>query len=502
MQKGSITIFFSLVLVSMCSLLFSSIETLRVMSMKIESRAITQGALASAFSEYNAGMWDTYGILALDGCYGATGTGVNQIEERMMTFAWDNCESQKKRSEATTDFLHLNPTTSQLTNYMLLTDANAYPFVRQGVEKAKSQLTEKALEEIKQYVLQIEALEGEAVDVDKDIAAAEEAMENAEDYKTDDKDKQVKKTKTVADGGEGKDISSEEVNPISLYKTIKENGWLALVLDQTTVSGKTINTADLVSTRKIEQGTIKISADNNNVVDTLLFEWYLLENYSLFGKEKEGRCLDYEVEYIIAGKASDKENLENVVMRIMALREIENLATILSNPPMMQQAYEIAIAIAGVTVSPTVITLVQLAIVAVWAFVESILDLRTLLSGGKVPLIKTYEQWTSNLQNLGQCLSSSVKAKESETGMTYEYYLAAFLFLLNKSKRNMRPLDVMEKTIQMQEDYANVKMDHMVCEAEMTMIYEGSPVFGMYLTDTAIDASWYDFPINEKITYL
>ncbi len=84
----------------------------------------------------------------------------------------------------------------------------------------------------------------------------------------------------------------------------------------------------------------------------------------------------------------------------------------------MGQALEAATALAGFTGNPAIIQLVQAAVVGVWAFVESVLDIRLLLEGGKVPVVKNGAQWTSDLFCLGQYVSPKVRAKNGDDGMT------------------------------------------------------------------------------------
>lgn len=52
--------------------------------------------------------------------------------------------------------------------------------------------------------------------------------------------------------------------------------------------------------------------------------------------------------------------------------------------------------IGGITLTPEVIEGVEKGILAAWAFCESVLDLRALLDGDKIPLIKGSDtSWTS-----------------------------------------------------------------------------------------------------------
>ena len=100
----------------------------------------------------------------------------------------------------------------------------------------------------------------------------------------------------------------------------------------------------------------------------------------------------------------------------------------------------------GFTLNPAAIAFVKYAILAAWAFVESVLDLRTLLQGGKIPIIKTNHTWTSNLSELPSLLSGWSKAKESSTGFDYQSHMAALLLMQNNGKVCMRAMDMQEAT--------------------------------------------------------
>ena len=62
---------------------------------------------------------------------------------------------------------------------------------------------------------------------------------------------------------------------------------------------------------------------------------------------------------------------------------------IISDADKMQRAGELAEVISGVICLPEITFLVKFLIIAVWALLESAIDIKCLLSGGKVPIIKT-----------------------------------------------------------------------------------------------------------------
>lgn len=68
-----------------------------------------------------------------------------------------------------------------------------------------------------------------------------------------------------------------------------------------------------------------------------------------------------------------------------------------------------------------------------WSFAESILDLRELFHGGRVPLTKTAATWQLSLENLPNLLEGlDSQRRDAKGGMSYEDYLQ--VLLLSKSK--------------------------------------------------------------------
>ena len=92
----------------------------------------------------------------------------------------------------------------------------------------------------------------------------------------------------------------------------------------------------------------------------------------------------YELEYILAGKASDEGNLKSTRNRIIAIREAMNIAYINQNPQMR----DLALTIAELISSPAAAPATQQALIAAWAYAESVNDYRLLVHGKKVPLMR------------------------------------------------------------------------------------------------------------------
>ena len=150
--------------------------------------------------------------------------------------------------------------------------------------------------------------------------------------------------------------------------------------------------------------------------------------------------------------------------------------------------------------NPAIIEAVKYAVIAAWAYIESTLDVRLLISGGKVPLIKNLDQWTSDVWHLSNFLDVNCKAKPSETGISYKDYLVGFLTLNSNNTLAMRACDVMENALNATEDYKDVKVDNMAFAADVTITYAADEMF-MSLIDSSNTVGEYSLSKHKYISY-
>jgi hypothetical protein len=126
-----------------------------------------------------------------------------------------------------------------------------------------------------------------------------------------------------------------------------------------------------------------------------------------------------------------------------------------------------------------IVELVAVAIAGAWAYIESTLDARLLLDGGEVSLIKTREEWTSDLLHLSAYFDVNSKAKpcKGKLGMTYKNFLMCMLALKGNDTLGIRACDVMEVALNSTEDYKNLKCDNLVFAADFKMNYSADEMF-------------------------
>ena len=105
----------------------------------------------------------------------------------------------------------------------------------------------------------------------------------------------------------------------------------------------------------------------------------------------------------------------------------------------------LAAAITGAAALPEFAGALQKLLMLAWAYGESLLDVRTLLAKGKVPMLKAETEWKLPLEKLGM-LAEVLKECDAGggNGQSYEDYLSGLLILGKKQQRNLRVLDLIE----------------------------------------------------------
>lgn len=288
-------------------------------------------------------------------------------------------------------------------------------------------------------------------------------------------------------------------NPLVKVQKVKASGILSQVVDESTVSGNSIDTSARVSGRSLHKGTGGWSESSDDWYAKVLMQQYILTYMSCYTDTNPNHALNYEVEYIIGGRASDKDNLKIVIAEILALRSAANMAYLAGSASKQAQAMALAAIIGGITLTPEVIEGVEKGILAAWAFCESVLDLRALLDGDKIPLIKSDTSWTSSLYGMTSMLTGQVKAKSSNEGIGYKSYLGMLLF--TKSMKNIayRSMDVQEATVRMTGAHESFRMDNAICELSTDVSYKYHGIFLCFVN--LLDGADNEYTIKNKAKY-
>ncbi len=497
MLKGSLSIFTSMILASVLILLLTMAECVRIYTLQDLSQEYVNEAAESAFSEYNPYLWANYGILAVDFAYGSDTVGPSVMESRALGYCGTNASV-----DTGYNYTRLTPELCQISNYSLLTDNSGEAVIMLGSKYAMEGLPAQLLDGITTNLDLLNNIE--EMDVESEISKGTKDLNDAKDAN--------QKAKDDADSDDDPDTSSAdypdpgevEDNPLDAFSAIKESfskGVLSTVIQKdVALSEETVELDELPSYRELSQGTME-STVSNNIVDKALFIDYLLNTYSYYGQDRGHDGLDYEIEYLIGENESDSQNLASVVERILLVREAANYTTILRCEDLKLEAAAVAEILAGFTMNPAIIQAVKYAIIGAWAYAESTLDLRLLLDGGKVPAIKTREQWTTDVWHLSAIVDVGNKAKESSTGLTYKDYLMGMLAIKTNASLGLACCDIMENALNATGDYANVKLDNMTYAADISITFSAKEMFLSIFSEAPNLEGNYNITKHKLLTY-
>lgn len=409
-QKGSMTVAMSILLLVLLSLITVSIQSSRISCARAQAVNSMDTGLYSLFSEYDKQLLEKYNLFFLDASYN-TGTlqisqVLNQLEYYMKPVldsgltkcAVQICASDGFRTASDDKGLAVK---QQIVRYMKENLGNA------GIEALLKKSTEN-----------------------------ENALKEQENIKNEGMEEISQEEPAPMPG------ISESNNPLEIIKNFQKNGFLSFVLPTgDSVSEKNTDLSTLLSKRERQCGVgiFPELEEKSRFTDKILVQEYALEKFSTFTDKNKENQLSYQLEYILGGKDSDRENLSYVVKRLLLLREISNLAFLYTNPNKRAEIAACASALSFLLLIPEGMTFVQGVLAAGWAYVESIADVKILLSGGKVPLIKESGSWNTQLSDL------KADASVSQTkGADYEEYLRILLMSLGEEKLVFRIMDMIE----------------------------------------------------------
>ncbi len=497
MKKGSITIFASLSMMLVASFLFAMLESARYYGLQTYIKQKSPLITESVFAEYHAKLWEDYHLLFLDGAYGGTEFSTSKVAGRASQIAKNNLTAPYSNGLwREQDLFQLNLDEVSVESYALATDCGGDFFLAQVTDYMKQNIPVESAKAIYDRIEKGRDKEEEGESANLTIEKANNLL-NGEEEETEKGIKTEKGTKAEKEAKTG----SEAQNPMEYVLQIKENAILGTVVEDTSkLSECSIPKNQSLLERDCEKGN-KAYENQSDWYEKILLELYLKTYFSSYTNPMEGHALAYELEYIVGGKQSDRENLEQIVGRLMLVREAANVASLLSDTKKVAEAETLALAVAGFTGNPAVVKTVQIGIVGAWAYIESILDIRTLLQGGKISLIKSKSEWTSELLNMVSLITENAKAKECKNGCTYTDYLLQFLFFMKEREQAFRAMDLMEHNLQLEQMYQNSRMDHMIVAADFQYRYAAQPLFWKLITIGGGNFS-YQCQKTESFSYL
>lgn len=436
MTKGEVTAYLSLIFILLLSFVGSVMGSASIQMAKSYRRADLNRALESVFAEYQKELLEEYDIFALEGGYESGDYAEEKLIERLEFYGASDMEQA-------------------VTKIEFLTDHGAKAFYEQVA----------AFMEHK-YGLDLFQDKVGMTDVWR------QQEEKAEEYESEEKRQQDELEQLLTE--EEGELPQQD-NPIAHVDNLKNSPLLDLIIPRDKqVSGKAVHMETLASVRTLNQGYGDFSEESQDAkaLTSLLFGEYILEHFDYALSEESEGSLDYELEYILAGKASDAENLEAVAKKLLLLRFVPNYAYLQGSGAKKAEAEAMALTVCALLAVPAITQAVTQGILLAWAYGESIMDLRSLLGDHKVPLVKSDESWQLSLAGLMKLGESGEfnDGKDCSDGLAYKDYLRMLLFLEKKERLGLRALDMIEQNLRSEHSLSFFRADHCISKIQLHSI--------------------------------
>lgn len=467
-ENGYLTVYLTLCLTLILSLYLALIEGARRGGAAMESACAAEIGMQNIMAEYHRELLNRFNLFALDSSYGTRVCGRKNTEAHLLEYLKRNLSTEHVLlgKYLYRDFMGLRVDDAELTGVSILTDEKGAVFRGMAIEAVKNDVGLNLLEEVQEWmtVVQVNGL------AEADYAAESQKLDEAlEEY--DGMEVQI---------SENESVLLEVENPAAQLNAKRGLGTLHLVIENTeALSAKALNSAGLIS-RRMEQGNINCGnmpiQPSEDLWSRILFQEYLLRYLDHYGAGTSDGVLDYQIEYLIAGKDQDTDNLKSVANRLSAIREAANVMYLLTDPEKSLEIEEAAILACGLFALPELIPLVKAAILFGWAYAESVYDVKTLLAGGKIPLIKDQGSWHYALSSA--LYGGMEDTGGTERGLSYEDYLRILMALTDLDTLTVRAMNIVEADIRQTPGNSYFRLD--ACYAEVEALIRTSSSFGYH----------------------
>lgn len=434
--QGYITVFLSLTLTLLLSLVLTVIEGARISAIRMKFECAADIGMNSVLAEYHRELLEQYDLLFVDTSYGHS-PSIGNTEAHLRNYIQKNLEGKTGYGFGKTrDFLNMQAEAADIIEYSIASDEEGNVLKRQVTDYMADYPIGALLEKLTGHKAQLDGLGLETRNLEGERQSREAEIEEI--------------GLPVQEVEEG---VFEEVplnNPADIANATRSIGVLNLVVEDIgSISAVKISPEQYISHRTLMKGSgvceeaVRVGGAPND----LLYLSYLFEKCGYYGNQKENSLLQYQIEYLIEGQDTDWKNLEQVAKRLLRWREVANFIYLLSDGAKMAEAEAMALALTAVTLSPELAEPVKYTILFAWAYVESLQDVKDLLRGGKIPLMKTSADWKTGISSIENIRGSLRDTSGSGNGLSYKEYLEIMLFMTGDHDRTFRSMDLMEMDI-------------------------------------------------------
>lgn len=460
----------------MLSLVTAFIENVRVVTSEAYVSVAASAAIEMLFGNYNKELYEEYGLFAYGGY---DGISISGLESELLEIVNKNLEFKPEKSlKAYSDLYRLENISCEVSDFYMLDEDEVF------LKQVSDYITVAAVDNIKESV---KKKAGSTTDggFKKGIFDEAEKYEDGE-YNTETDSETDNKSGESSSNDENLSESSSDIdeelksdaaggNPLEALKTLINNGLLSLVCDVSKVSEAKVgageyskeNSGDENSSaakffkslleedenQELEQDRLLEEAESSSNASKLKYIYYA-ENVLSSYVDTKYNTVHYGLEYLVAGKETDKKNLAYVVRRLLIIRTLINMIYVSKDPLFQSKSLATATTIAGFTGIAPVITGIQWLILAILSFEEACIDVTALLDGKVVPLIKSpvtfkmkYEEICSVSHSFFKSKSGayqSAKKGKISTDISYKQYLMLLELCVSEEELKNRIIDIIQ----------------------------------------------------------
>lgn len=453
-ERGSITIFLAAVFLVFLFLISICTEGIYLYVGRGKAMGACMAGLSHIRGNYQKTLEEKYHIFAMDPKY------ETKAEK-------DVSKKIKNSLEDSQDSFRYTVGNTKLSKKVYLTD--------QGGEALKYQIRE-----LMKYEMPADLLSSWKDRWDRTKESGKQIEGIRDQMNQDEKDAQEKEEEEKKEQKEEKDetVQTQKEDPRKGFMQLLREGSVTLVMGKQKVSSGKVpiqygkkdeskETAwNFMKKGKMEQQLEQAEkmTSGTGITDELPVILYCIRYFRNLTSKEEKEGIQYEAEYLIAGRESEKENLGSVFWKMIGLRFPTNAVCVYQDPAKKKEAGIIAASILGITGIPPLVAAAKHLLLLALAYGESIIDVRNLAEGEKVPLVKNASNWQLSFANLA---GLNCKRKPADQGLSYEDYLG-LLFVSQKDKQQkyFRMMDLMEDNIRREE--SNFKIDQCLVSCQVT----------------------------------
>lgn len=486
-NRGQISVYACVMTATFLALILVVLLGIRTWEAKAKCYQAVDASIDSLKGDYQPDLFRRYHLLAVDQTY--YGKGQGYMEERLEEYLEQNLNSEQSLYIFNIEDVVITDTKSltedslsgmkqQIQEYMV----QKFPIDVADILFGDLQQIDTTDNELEEVWKQTADLSDNDYSKDMMAAPTEEnleaigILEDIKEFGLGD-DESVSVEKLIALNREKKFLN----DPRKALDTIQQAGILYLVMPDrvSTVSNENVNLQNVPSAKYDQDNSVWQIPDfseitnikelsgllsSNSEIQTFNSSNYALQElygiaYTMdafqsvqnvfYQEDEEYHVFDYEVEYILEGKSSDYENLTAVANQLLLLRLVPNLSYAFTNEKMKSETTLAATVLLTPIYMEAFIEPVSYVFLACWAYGESLMDVKCLFQGDRVPLVKDEDTWQLSLNGIAKLATEQPKECKSDKGLNYSEYIAFLLAVMpDADMKYYRMLDIMELNIQ------------------------------------------------------